>query len=124
MAMITCPECGKSISDKAKSCVNCGSPISLSGSILIVERMKKKIPALTLARFEVSINDVVWGVIENGETKTIEVMGGSGVKICSRDLAGRIIGVPVVFSVGNNEKVNVIVEPMLFSGPKVTTSRL
>lgn len=28
MALITCPECGKQISDKAKMCVGCGFPIS------------------------------------------------------------------------------------------------
>ena len=28
MAMIKCPECGKEISDKAKSCINCGCPLS------------------------------------------------------------------------------------------------
>lgn len=27
MALITCPECGKEISDKAKACVNCGMPM-------------------------------------------------------------------------------------------------
>lgn len=28
MALITCPECGKKISDKATSCPNCGCPIA------------------------------------------------------------------------------------------------
>ena len=28
MALITCPECGKQISDKAKTCPNCGCPVS------------------------------------------------------------------------------------------------
>lgn len=28
MALIKCPECGKEISDKAKTCPNCGSPVS------------------------------------------------------------------------------------------------
>ena len=28
MAMITCPECGKSISDRALKCPACGYPIS------------------------------------------------------------------------------------------------
>ena len=28
MALIKCSECGKEISDKAKSCPNCGSPVS------------------------------------------------------------------------------------------------
>lgn len=30
MALINCPECGKGISDKAKSCPNCGCPIELA----------------------------------------------------------------------------------------------
>lgn len=28
MALITCPECGKEISDKAQACPNCGAPIN------------------------------------------------------------------------------------------------
>lgn len=28
MALIKCPECGKEISDKASSCINCGFPLS------------------------------------------------------------------------------------------------
>lgn len=28
MALIKCPECGKEISDKAKTCINCGCPLS------------------------------------------------------------------------------------------------
>ncbi len=28
MALITCPECGREVSDKATSCPNCGSPIN------------------------------------------------------------------------------------------------
>jgi len=28
MALITCPECGKEVSDKATSCPNCGSPLN------------------------------------------------------------------------------------------------
>lgn len=38
MAMITCPECGKQISDKAGTCPNCGCPIadcSPSGEVRI-----------------------------------------------------------------------------------------
>ena len=32
MALISCPECGKQISDKAVSCPNCGNPINLQTS--------------------------------------------------------------------------------------------
>ena len=38
MAIITCPECGKDVSDKAKSCPNCGCPVeslSPSGTVKI-----------------------------------------------------------------------------------------
>ena len=28
MALIECPECGKEISEKSKTCINCGYPIS------------------------------------------------------------------------------------------------
>ena len=28
MALITCPECGKQVSDKANSCPNCGYPLT------------------------------------------------------------------------------------------------
>ncbi len=27
MALIKCPECGKEISDKAKTCIGCGCPL-------------------------------------------------------------------------------------------------
>lgn len=27
MALITCPECGKQISDKAPACIHCGYPL-------------------------------------------------------------------------------------------------
>lgn len=30
MALIPCSECGKEISDKAKSCPNCGAPVAAS----------------------------------------------------------------------------------------------
>lgn len=32
MALITCPECGKQISDLAQSCPNCGFPIGFMSS--------------------------------------------------------------------------------------------
>lgn len=30
MALITCPECGREISDRAEACPNCGFPITKS----------------------------------------------------------------------------------------------
>lgn len=37
MALIKCSECGKEISDKAKTCVNCGSPIEAKIDISIMK---------------------------------------------------------------------------------------
>lgn len=31
MALITCPECGEKVSDKAKACIHCGYPLEVLG---------------------------------------------------------------------------------------------
>lgn len=36
MSLINCPECNKAISDKAKSCPNCGCPISINNKYQII----------------------------------------------------------------------------------------
>lgn len=43
MALINCPECGKEISDKAKSCPNCGCPIK-EASIESAKEKKEPFP--------------------------------------------------------------------------------
>ena len=35
MALITCPECGQQVSDKASVCVHCGSPIAHKNKVAI-----------------------------------------------------------------------------------------
>ncbi len=42
MAMISCPECGKYISDKANTCPNCGYPVNPSNEPSIPEQPKKR----------------------------------------------------------------------------------
>lgn len=37
MALINCPECGKSISDQAKKCIHCGCPLEKSTAVNSVE---------------------------------------------------------------------------------------
>lgn len=41
MALITCPECGKEISDKAKTCPNCGAPVEVKAEIPEIEVQSK-----------------------------------------------------------------------------------
>lgn len=42
MALIKCPECGKEVSEKAKTCVNCGYPIE-EYLIEIIDKEKKSV---------------------------------------------------------------------------------
>lgn len=46
MALIKCPECGKEISDKASTCINCGYPISEYVAELKREEEQKRIEQL------------------------------------------------------------------------------
>lgn len=44
MAMIKCPECGKEISDKAKTCISCGCPLEeMTSSGIVRIRMPNDI---------------------------------------------------------------------------------
>jgi len=39
MALITCPECGQQVSDRAKACIHCGNPMSAGmASITLIRR--------------------------------------------------------------------------------------
>ena len=40
MALITCPECGKEISDQASACINCGCPMDIILTKIEVEKNK------------------------------------------------------------------------------------
>ena len=54
MAIISCPECGQQISDRAVSCPNCGCPISATTAVAPQQNAGKDVPQfenlLNLAR--------------------------------------------------------------------------
>ena len=50
MAIISCPECGKQVSDRAVSCPECGCPISAVPSAASVSVEKEVEKLLILAR--------------------------------------------------------------------------
>ena len=43
MALISCPECGKEVSEKAASCPNCGAPISGNSSVSLNPQTHAKV---------------------------------------------------------------------------------
>lgn len=54
MALIKCPECGKEISDQAKTCIHCGAPLNVENGVVKIKCrylngsiMKAKIVDLT-----------------------------------------------------------------------------
>lgn len=68
MALIKCPECEKEISDRAKSCPNCGCPINNENDdiikentnrILIAERVKETIMQKNVATTSLIISLIV-----------------------------------------------------------------
>lgn len=50
MAMISCPECGKQISDRAAACPDCGCPINAAPAVTQVDVSKEVEKLTTLAR--------------------------------------------------------------------------
>jgi LPXTG-motif cell wall-anchored protein len=42
MALISCPECGRSVSDQADSCPQCGRPVGKSKNVYITNAKKGK----------------------------------------------------------------------------------
>lgn len=59
MALIKCSECKKEVSDKAKTCPNCGSPISQ-----LKEITEKEINSLNLTKADISWYNYYGGEIE------------------------------------------------------------
>lgn len=51
MALIKCPECGKEISDNAKTCPNCGRALKPSGAIPVLFGISCLIAVLVVAFF-------------------------------------------------------------------------
>ena len=37
MALISCPECGQQVSDKASACIHCGAPLNVKNGIIKIK---------------------------------------------------------------------------------------
>lgn len=76
MALITCPECGKEISDKAQTCPNCGAPINVQKE---VEVYFSRARALKCAaqKGNVYVGGQLVGTLDNGESFSIYLLPGN-----------------------------------------------
>lgn len=70
MALMTCPDCGKSISTNSRACPNCGyEPKELSGSIVV--RRKKQVLAGRVP-MKVYVDGVLCEVLSPGSEAVVE----------------------------------------------------
>ena len=50
MPLITCPECGKSVSDTADTCIHCGAPLRCTAEVVQPEAEKEQYYKLSFSR--------------------------------------------------------------------------
>lgn len=64
MSLITCPECGREVSDQAASCPQCGYPIKASRDLWRVQYFapKRRVSLENLARSERGVTHVEWEI--------------------------------------------------------------
>lgn len=75
MALITCPECGKEISDKAAVCPSCGAPISAMMGNLYITRESSEF--MTDEPLQVVVDDSIEFTINMDETLETKVAFGT-----------------------------------------------
>ena len=91
MALITCPECGQQVSDKAKSCIHCGSPIAVDNSVKIKTFLWPASSMVTAKAcdLEISLNgSVVWSGLA-GSVVTLNVNGKEKIHILAKKVQAK-----------------------------------
>lgn len=78
MALIPCPDCGQMVSENAKSCIHCGSPLTANVKLEKVKLKRTKKLAAALAPFEIYVDGVMVANLANG--KEAEVFLPSGLR--------------------------------------------
>ena len=73
MALITCPECGKKISDKAASCPDCGCPAS--------EFKKPSVPEDTRSELDRIADEIFWKNLGGKNDAAVEFAKATGIPI-------------------------------------------
>lgn len=77
MALISCPECGRSISDKALSCPNCGCPIEHEPEYTHFTLKRDSKAFFCAVKYEVYLDYQLWGIMKNGESLSTSLSCGT-----------------------------------------------
>ena len=75
MALISCPECGRMVSDKALSCPNCGTPINMRLNIPVAF-VRERAMYGALLKLRVEVDSQFQGVLSNGDIFETELLTG------------------------------------------------
>lgn len=74
MAMIKCPECGNMVSDKAPTCIYCGTPLQVNKSIKIkIPRFVTGMMSQNASEAELSCNDRILWKGFSGQVASFEI---------------------------------------------------
>lgn len=69
MALIACPECKATISDKAPACPHCGAPVAVESKLIVSGLMQ----ALTITTVRIDIGSREVARVRQGELVTIPI---------------------------------------------------
>ncbi|PQJ12636.1 hypothetical protein CJD36_002520 [Flavipsychrobacter stenotrophus] len=75
MALISCSECGRQISNQAKVCPNCGVPIRLSQ--VTIEKTSKEVKKMQVMGWVVLMIFVIIGLVAINQNNTVLMGVGS-----------------------------------------------
>lgn len=76
MALINCPECGQSVSDKAPTCPHCGAPINMKVDVPVTFFRERKFVCAAY-RGNVYVDGQLAGTADNGDSFTVYLAQGA-----------------------------------------------
>jgi uncharacterized membrane protein YvbJ len=97
MALISCPECNRDVSDSAPTCPNCGVPIASARetkaagtSLTTIQETSKKLKLHMISAVAVILIGVLFSIIDidrggkNSSISVILIIGGLGLYFITR----------------------------------------
>lgn len=123
MALITCPECGKQISDKAYTCPNCGLPLSQDTQVVVLEDKQEEnksaeqlIPCPETFPTDLRIGqqitnwtfDAAFEGIYSQTENTITAIPSGKVQVLLHTHGVRVFGGLNMFDIHNSQIINIL----------------